>query len=354
VKPRALAVGHADYPDAPHDRDARSGVGSDPGIGGPEPSWEAPHDDPGVGGAEQNFEAPYGDLCETRPRRERQTWNTRKKVISFSLFMPLEERGHTIRSHWLDGIEANVRLASLYYPEWIVRVYVLNLSEKQVKKVIAINDKSLEVVVCPEGSALTLPVHGSMSKYRQYRSASARYLAMDDPKVEYAIFRDLDSRPSIRELFAVNEWISSGMEVHTMHDHRQHHVPLMGGMWGAKRGAVNMTSELRRAFLVHPNVSIASQHGGDDQGFLADYIWPAVKDSAIDHEIDSQRCRGRGSKVCRKFPMRGDGRDSSMFIGQKFTGQFKARRGSSSHFDCSVACTPSGRDWFTDLSTSNL
>jgi hypothetical protein len=242
--------------------------------------------------------------------------------------MPLEERGQPVPRRWLDGIEDNVHLASRYYPEWIVRVYVLNLSEEQVEKIIAIDDKSLEVVVCPEGSALTFPVNTTKPKFRQYRSANGRYLAVDDPKVEYAMFRDLDSRPSIRELLAVNEWISSGMDVHAMHDHKGHNPPLMGGMWGAKRGAVNMTSAIMRALQAHPNVSIAGQHGGDDQGFLAEYIWPAVKDSAIDHEINPQRCRRRGAKVCRTFPMT-DGSDSSMFIGQKFMGI--RRKGNSSH-----------------------
>jgi hypothetical protein len=255
---------------------------------------------------------------------------------------------------WLDGLEANVRLASLYYPEWIVRVYVLNLSEEQVDQVIAIDDKSLEVVVCPEGSALTFPVNTAKPRFMQYRSAYSRFLAIDDPKVEYAVFRDLDSRPSIRELLAVNEWISSDMDVHAMHDHTAHNPLLMGGMWGAKRGVVSVTSAIMRALHAYPNVSIAGQRGGDDQRFLAKYIWPAVKDSTLNHEINPKRCQQRGAKVCRKFPMT-EGHVNSTHVGQKFGGtETRPSPGKSSHYQCSVECNPSQEDWYTGLSTSNL
>jgi hypothetical protein len=331
------AGGCGDWPGDPHDGQAR-----DVGRSVPDSCSAA-----------QDLEAPYGELCETRPRSERQPWNTRKKVISLSLFMPYDRRGQPVPRPWLDGLEANVRLASLYYPEWIVRVYVLNLSEEQIEQVIAIDDKSLEVVVCPEGSALTFPVNTPKPKFTQYRSANSRYLAVDDPKVEYAMFRDLDSRPSIRELLAVNEWISSGMAVHAMHDHKAHNPPLMGGMWGAKRGAMNMTSAIMRALHAYPNVSI-NGIGGDDQGFLAEFIWPAVKDSAINHEIDPDRCRQHGAKVCRKFPM-AEGHVNSAFVGQRIKGtQRRPNPGSGSHYQCSVACRPSQEDWYTDLSTSNL
>ena len=47
-------------------------------------------------------------------------------------------------------------------------------------------------------------------------------------------FRDLDSRPSERELEAVSEFHSSRKTVHVMRDHREHRAPMLAGMWGAK------------------------------------------------------------------------------------------------------------------------
>jgi hypothetical protein len=99
----------------------------------------------------QNREAPYRKFCDTRPRGETQLRKTRKKVISFSLFLP-QDKKEPIRSEYLDGLEANIRLSSLYFPDWIVRVYVVNLSEEQIEHIIMMDDKRLEVVICHENS----------------------------------------------------------------------------------------------------------------------------------------------------------------------------------------------------------
>ena len=41
-------------------------------------------------------------------------------------------------------------------------------------------------------------------------------------------------RFSPREQVAVMEWMSSSLPFHTMRDHPDHQVEIMGGMWGAK------------------------------------------------------------------------------------------------------------------------
>ena len=55
------------------------------------------------------------------------------------------------------------------------------------------------------------------------------------PKVDVAVFRDLDSVATERESAAVNEWLASKHAFHTMRDHPDHGaMPMMAGMWGAK------------------------------------------------------------------------------------------------------------------------
>jgi hypothetical protein len=277
---------------------------------------------------------------------EKQLWNHRKKVISFSLFLPDDKRGQPIPSAFLDGLEANIRLASVFYPEWIVRVYVLNLSAEQIEHIIIMDDRRLEVVVCLESSPLLNANAASRSMY-------SRFLAVDDPTVEYAMIRDLDSRPSIRELLAVNEWISSGMSFHAMRDHSAHVVPVMGGMWGAKHGAIDMTSTVERAFGDYPNSEVPGCCA-DDQNFLGSYVWPVVKDKAIDHDMQSGRCKMFGAKVCRKFPMTHRD-DSLIFVGLPFKdAEGPLVGGKNTHYECSVDCKPSHDDWYTDPSTSNF
>ena len=54
-------------------------------------------------------------------------------------------------------------------------------------------------------------------------------------KVDVAVFRDLDSVVSEREIAAVGQWLNSKHAFHIMRDHPNHGaVPMMAGMWGVK------------------------------------------------------------------------------------------------------------------------
>jgi hypothetical protein len=60
-----------------------------------------------------------------------------------------------------------------------------------------------------------------------------------DSGVEAFISRDCDSRLTAREAAAVNEWLTTNKGFHAMRDHPHHSVPILGGMWGMKRGAMS-------------------------------------------------------------------------------------------------------------------
>ena len=69
-------------------------------------------------------------------------------------------------------------------------------------------------------------------------------------KVEVALFRDLDSRPSRREMEAVEEWMLSKHVVHVMRDHPGHDMPILAGMWGVKLdGRQGVRPTFRAVFL---------------------------------------------------------------------------------------------------------
>jgi hypothetical protein len=46
------------------------------------------------------------------------------------------------------------------------------------------------------------------------------------------IFRDADSRLTVKERNAVNEWVASKKPLHLMRDHPFHKYPILGGMFG--------------------------------------------------------------------------------------------------------------------------
>ena len=51
---------------------------------------------------------------------------------------------------------------------------------------------------------------------------------MADPLVNTFHSRDLDSRPSDREIAAVDEFLDSNLDVHIMKDHKEHRAPILG------------------------------------------------------------------------------------------------------------------------------
>lgn len=114
-----------------------------------------------------------------------------------------------------------------------------------------------------------------------------RYWAIDLPDWEVLHFRDLDSGIWLREKVAVEEFLQSDALFHSFRDHPAHWWPLMGGMWGLKRAGlahlrINFTESLR-VYLNEKN-----NHGGTDQVFLADCIWPIIRNETMAH--DSYYC----------------------------------------------------------------
>mmetsp|Transcript_19972 Transcript_19972/g.27735 ORF Transcript_19972/g.27735 Transcript_19972/m.27735 type:complete len:193 (+) Transcript_19972:149-727(+) len=85
-----------------------------------------------------------------------------------------------------------------------------------------------------------------------------------------------------------------------MKDHPFHTVPVMGGTWGAKRGALgnlrvnDLIQKIRKEGTI--------EAGANDQDFLARVVWPHVGSNALVH--DSQKCKRprSGDSTCRPHP----------------------------------------------------
>ena len=246
-------------------------------------------------------------FCEAVPNPERQSWNTNKKVISYSLFAPTRVSDDDEFTYFFDGVMQNIKDARLYYPEWIVRIYSIGLNSSLEQK-LTLNSNT-ELVRCKENSLLTTSTS---------RKMISRFLSMDDEKVSYTIFRDADSRLTPRELFAVNDWIASDLGFHVMRDHKHHSVPVLGGMFGAKRGVLGHTINglMMKAFLENP----AGIQGvrGEDQSFLKSYVWKKVRHVCLAHDIDIKRCKTFGSQSCVEFPIGDRNETEAYFVGAAF------------------------------------
>jgi len=128
------------------------------------------------------------------------------------------------------GAIKNAELAKDIYKDWKVIIFF----DDTVPLDILERLKSLDVIL------------KDMSKSKLY-GPFWRFLAVELPDAGYVIFRDTDSRLSIREQLAVNEWINKGNVLHVMRDHPAHYIPfgademsILAGMWGLKAGEIQM------------------------------------------------------------------------------------------------------------------
>jgi hypothetical protein len=100
-----------------------------------------------------------------------------------------------------------------------------------------------------------------------------RFNAIWDFDYSHLIFRDTDSRISLREISAVNDWEKSNELVHIIRDHPYHQTAILGGLWGIKHTArtlIPSTLEMERFGTNH----------GEDQYFLSQCVYPVVKEVA--------------------------------------------------------------------------
>jgi len=175
------------------------------------------------------------------------------KVISFSVW------GNS--PSFLEGAIENAHLARTVYPGWTPRIYCRDDVPQHYRD--NLEALGAQVVIKHE-------TRGS------WEGLFWRFHPVFDPKVTHTIVRDCDSRLTVREAVAVNEWLLSEKTFHTMRDHIEHTtVPIMGGMWGSVYWPV-----LGKLLEDWPDCGAK----GDDQNFLAQRIWMRVRADALVHD----------------------------------------------------------------------
>ncbi|KAG7349669.1 lipoxygenase [Nitzschia inconspicua] len=226
-----------------------------------------------------------------------------KKIIVFSLFSV--DSTNPLPAYLEKGVWENIKGYHFYFPDWICRFYVTkNIPIKFIQDLIA-SPVPVEVVLMDEWG----------TSFEETRLQ--RFLPFDDPEVSHVLSRDIDSRPSVRDFLAVNEWLGSPRKFHTMRDHQQHAVAVMAGMFGWKAGAlgdlkiVDLLQDFRRSSSSQKN----------DQVFLERYIWPVVKADAFQHDGHpdkpwSKRFCRQSPGGCHAFPM--SNAYGGFFVGQPF------------------------------------
>jgi hypothetical protein len=216
-----------------------------------------------------------------------------KKLISFSLYGDLD--------CYFKGAIENLEMRDRFYEDWIYRFYVESNIKIDFLKTLK-SYKNVEVV--------------KMGKSDGHMGLFWRFNPLDEYDVDIFIVRDLDSRPTNREVNAVNEWIESDYSFHIIRDNKSHGVPILGGTWGSKLKFKPDFSKLLKKWLndtkMENNHTKRGEFFGMDQKFLKDCIWDLVKEDHMAHISNFDNLKFTGKEIIMPSVT------EESFIGQSF------------------------------------
>lgn len=161
------------------------------------------------------------------------------------------------------GMFENIKLISTHFPDWAVFVYYSDIEQSVLEQLGA----SPCVRLIP-------------SSYSGHESMLDRFCGIDEPNVNVMFVRDADSRIHERDRWTINQFLSSPKKFHIVRDHVYHVTPIMGGLWGIKKGCVQNMREMIESYRTHKN---NRDRQGFDQCFLRDVLYPAVYKDALIH-----------------------------------------------------------------------
>lgn len=178
------------------------------------------------------------------------------QVISYSLY------GNEMR--FLVGAIKNAELAQRFFPGFTVRYYY----GKSVPRWVL--------------STLNIFPHVELIKVHDYEDSVARtwrFMAALDTDMDVVLSRDVDARLSLREAEAHQEFLDSDYNFHIIRDHPTGHgYVISAGMFALKTHAYGNLMRKKILDYAFTNEYMA------DQKFLAEEIYPHVKDDCLIHD----------------------------------------------------------------------
>jgi len=179
-----------------------------------------------------------------------------KKIISVSVW------GNSDR--YCKGAVINAEIASTLFPDWRYRVYVgSSVSQEYKDKLFSFSNVDI------------IDIDEKISGYGMFWRFNAAFESEDT----IMICRDSDTRLIEREKRCIDEWLDSDKIFSIIRDHPRHFdFPIIGTMWGLKG---SLPEECLESMKRYEN----NYTYGVDQMWLANEVFPKVKDNCMIHEI---------------------------------------------------------------------
>lgn len=196
-----------------------------------------------------------------------------KKLISISVW------GDNPR--YVIGAKRQIELARKFLDSWDVRIYT-----DDSKKFI---DQDVDVVEC-EGNA----------------GMYWRFYPLFSDEYDVVASRDSDSRFSVRECKALNEFVYSDKQFHVIRDHESHfEFPIMAGLFARKNPlSPNLLSVMNDYMSKNTYYTC-------DQNFLRDFVWPSVEQNTLVHSMIAGWFGDTRNKLKNRFSFVGNGYDEN-------------------------------------------
>lgn len=202
-------------------------------------------------------------------------------VLSYTLY-----GGWAKNPHWIGMMHKIAEEArnSTIYRDWTLRLYHNGDIPKIRRKQLEERNKNLQLC-----DVNYIPHYGNLS---HLSSMEWRLLSFGDKTLDMACSRDIDSPLWQREFDAMAQWIKSGKAFHCFRDHPQHGGwRVLGGMF-CFRISINRTfsNQFFRAIWDNFNIKNGTREPKkeSDQHIIRKYVWPVVKNDAMEH--DSYSC----------------------------------------------------------------
>lgn len=185
-------------------------------------------------------------------------------VFSFCLYGPENPK-------YYQGLLENIYLAGTYFPTWKVYVYYApDVTERMLQQLAACSS----VVLRPTG--VTGPVN-----------MIHRFFAINEPDVELMMSRDADSRIHWKDRWAIREFVNNPQYLaHTIRDNIEHTARMMGGLWGMRKCGLDIQD------LYSKFEDSRGHRNGHDQNFLADMLYPILKERLLVHYSNNRLMPG--------------------------------------------------------------
>ena len=209
---------------------------------------------------------------QTKPKIvETPKTNNKINVLSFCLYGS--------KATYIKGMEENIKLAKVHFPDWQVRIYYNE----------TVPDKYIKIYQSM-GANMVKCVNLGINKMN-WEGMFWRWLPLDDKNVKFWVSRDADSRLSKREADIVKQWMDSGKTLHCIRDHRCHMHCIMGGLFGINNETFHNQYKFKEVTQI-----IRELYGyykerpyNVDQIFLNDQLWYLLKNDVIAHISNNGR-----------------------------------------------------------------